>query len=223
MTVLIIADQPGFSRDLISRWQTERNVPAFTVVCSSVWQGNAADLDLAVVAPMPLAELSPLLDRLDTAGLVVLAVVADAAAAKAVRDKHPKVLVVLQHESWLDSTVLMASEALRRVEAMARARRAEEAIVAAQRYATLGRYMLDMRHSLNNALTSVLGHSELLLLEPGELTAEVRDQLETIRSMSLRMHEILQRFSSLDVEMQFAERQSQAETRKHVQGVSAGK
>jgi signal transduction histidine kinase len=71
--------------------------------------------------------------------------------------------------------------------------------------------MLDMRHSLNNALTSILGNSELLLLEPGSLSAEVRDQIATIHSMSMRVHEIIQRFSSLESEMTFAEKKSHSE------------
>jgi signal transduction histidine kinase len=65
----------------------------------------------------------------------------------------------------------------------------------------LGRYILEMRHSLNNALTSILGNSELLLLEPGSRSTDERVQIETIRDMSLRIHEVLRRFSSLDKEM----------------------
>ena len=65
----------------------------------------------------------------------------------------------------------------------------------------------EMRHSLNNALTSVLGNSELLLLEPAAFSAQVREQLEIIRNMGLRMHEIIQRFSSLESEMKVAEEQ----------------
>ena len=49
---------------------------------------------------------------------------------------------------------------------------------ALERQATLGRYVLEMRHNLNNALTSLLGNSELLLLEPGALSAEARPQVE---------------------------------------------
>ena len=41
-----------------------------------------------------------------------------------------------------------------------------------RRHATLGRYMLEMRPSINNALTSVLGNADLLLLEPGQVTGE---------------------------------------------------
>jgi signal transduction histidine kinase len=101
---------------------------------------------------------------------------------------------------------------LRRVDAHTRARIAEESAAASHRYATLGQYMLDMRHNFNNALTSVLGHAELLLLEPAAFSNEVRDQIETLRSMALRMHEIMQRFSSLDAEMRFVERASHVET-----------
>jgi signal transduction histidine kinase len=72
--------------------------------------------------------------------------------------------------------------------------------------------MLEMRHSFNNALTSVLGNSELLLLEPGALSAQARDQVDTIHTMSLRLREVMQRFSSLENEMRFSEKQSQAET-----------
>jgi signal transduction histidine kinase len=64
---------------------------------------------------------------------------------------------------------------------------------------------------LNNTLTSVLGNSELLLLEPGSLSAGTRSQIETIRNMSLRMHEILQRFSSLEKELTVVDRQTEKE------------
>src|SRR4029077_6093167 len=30
--VLIVSDDPGFSRQLVDKWQQERNVPAFTVL-----------------------------------------------------------------------------------------------------------------------------------------------------------------------------------------------
>ena len=68
--------------------------------------------------------------------------------------------------------------------------------------------MLEMRHSLNNALTSVLGNSDLLLLEPGSFSAQTRAQIETIRNMTLRIHEIMQRFSSLEKEMNVVAQQA---------------
>jgi hypothetical protein len=67
---------------------------------------------------------------------------------------------------------------------------------------------------LNNALTSVLGNSDLLLLEPGTFSAPARAQIETIRNMSLRIHEILQRFSSLEKEMNVAAIQAEKDAGK---------
>ncbi len=101
---------------------------------------------------------------------------------------------------------------LRREEATARAPRAEHAAAARERDAILGRYMLEMRHSFNNALTAVLGNSELLLLEPGALSAQARDQMDTIHTMALRLREVMQRFSSLENELRFAEKASHGET-----------
>jgi signal transduction histidine kinase len=94
-------------------------------------------------------------------------------------------------------------------------RQAQQALVRAarsEREAILGRYMLDMKHSVNNALTSILGNAELLLLEPGQLSAQSLQQVRTVHQMSLRLHEIMQRFSTLSSEIREAEIASQAET-----------
>jgi len=67
---------------------------------------------------------------------------------------------------------------------------------------------LEVRHNLNNALTSVLGNSDLILLDAPELPPAMRNQVETIRNMGMRMNEIMQRFSSLQKEMELVEQQS---------------
>ncbi|MGA7443934.1 MAG: hypothetical protein WBW82_17300, partial [Candidatus Sulfotelmatobacter sp.] len=85
---------------------------------------------------------------------------------------------------------------------------------ALEQQAMLGRYMLEMRHGLNNALTSLLGNSDLLLIEPGTLSAQVRGQIETIRNMTLRVHEVMQRFSSLEKEMNVVARQAERDSGK---------
>ena len=77
-------------------------------------------------------------------------------------------LIVPRQDGWAGTLILISIEALRRVEALRRAQRAEGLALASQGHATLGRYMLDMRPSVNNALTSVLGNADLLLLEPGQ-------------------------------------------------------
>jgi hypothetical protein len=98
------------------------------------------------------------------------------------------------------------------VQAVARAQRAERLAIESQGHATLGRYMLEMRPSVNNALTSILGNADLLLLEPEQVTAECRDQIRTVHTMALRLHEIMQRFSSLAAEMRAGEKESQGDT-----------
>jgi signal transduction histidine kinase len=208
MEVLIISDEAEFPREIVNRWNRERSVPAFSVVSSAVWQENGAEFDLAVVSPK--ATRPELLQSLNDRGAALLCVVDYASAADAVRDRFPQALVLRAHEGWLDSLVLLGSEVLHRVEANTRAIRAEDALAAANRYVALGRYVLDMRHNLNNALTSVLGNAELMLLEPSVLPPEIRDQVETIHSMALRINEVMQRFSSLDNEMQSAEKQKAA-------------
>jgi hypothetical protein len=67
--------------------------------------------------------------------------------------------------------------------------------------------MIEARHNLNNALTSVLGNSDLLMMEAESLDPNLRSQVETIRNMAMRMNEIMQRFSSLQKEMQLVEQQ----------------
>ena len=108
--------------------------------------------------------------------------------------------------------LLVAGESLRRTEALRLARLAEQRAAQTANQATLGRYMMEMKHSMNNAMTSLLGNAELLLLEPGELSAQSLAQIKTIHTMALRINEIMQRFSSIASEMREAETPSQAET-----------
>ena len=204
-TVLVLSADAEFARAVLARWQTERSVPAFALVSSRVWSGaTTAAFDLAVMGPIEDA-CDPGLKALDETAKPVICVCTTTAAAHSVRERMPRLLALRQYDGCLDALVLLGGECLRRVEAVKRAQQAEQAAALNQRQAMLGRYMVEMRHGLNNALTSVLGNSELLLLEPGAFSAPVREQIEIIRNMSLRMHEIIQRFSSLETEIKVAE------------------
>lgn len=201
-TVLIISDDAEFSRRVTARWQSERSVPAFTLLSGDLWPRFVAeDFEVAVVGPLRRDLLSVVLEPLHSTAQPVFCVCQDAATAQLVHQRWPRICVLPPSEHWLDVLVLAGNEAVARARAEVKARFAEEASATAQREATLGRYMLEMRHNLNNALTSVLGNSELLLLEPGSLSAGARAQVNTIHSMTLRIHEIMQRFSSLEKEM----------------------
>ncbi len=221
--VLIIADEPDFAKNLMARWHAERSEPAFTLMSSDLWNGsNDAQYEVTIVGPVRSGRLTPVLKSLDTPTRPTVCVVDDANQFRTIREQHPRVLLIRQIEGWLDAVVAVITEAIRRVEAQARARKAEQGAALNQRNATLGKYMLDVRHNLNNALTSVLGNAELLLMQPEILPTQIKDQLETIHSMSMRMHEILSRFSSLETEMNFAERHSLSEKNHAGQSFAQG-
>jgi signal transduction histidine kinase len=212
-SILIISDDAELSRAVTARWQAERSVPAFTLMSSDVCLGFDPDtFQLAIAGGLRPQALSVVLEAMDAAGKRVLFVSEDARLVQTVRDRWPGIATMRQQENWLDTLVLVAGEILHRVSAETDARRFEQANLQLERQALLGRYMLEMRHTLNNTLTSVLGNSELLLLEPGSLSAAARSQIETIRNMSLRIHEILQRFSSLEKELTVVDRQAEKES-----------
>jgi signal transduction histidine kinase len=182
------------------------------------------------------------LEPLHSTGQPIFCVCQDAATAQLVHERWPRISILrsndlrsndlqnndLQNndlrdnEQWLETLVLAAAEAVHRSRAESRARAAESACATLERHATLGRYMLEMRHNLNNALTSVLGNSDLLLLEPGSLSAQTRAQIETIRNMTLRIHEIMQRFSSLEKEMNVVAQQAEQDSGKSYAATAAG-
>jgi signal transduction histidine kinase len=209
-TVLIISDDSEFARTIMVRWQSENSMPAFTVMKGDLCQKlDPNSFEVAIVGAVRPSVLASVLNALESLTKPVLFIWDGGQSVDTVRASQLRAMVLRQHDGWLDALVLVVSEALRHCEALARAIRAEEANVSLKRQATLGRYILEMRHSLNNALTSVLGNSELLLLEPETLSADARSQIETVRNMALRMHEILQRFSSLEKELTVIERQTE--------------
>ena len=191
-TVLIISDEVDFSRRMTARWQMERNVPTFTLLSGDLWPRFAVDaFDVAIVGRVAAGAAfrgagAAALHR-QPIFCVCRGCGHGAAGARALAAHFraaPRRRTGSKPWCW------PASEAVHRARAEARARAAETACATLDRQATLGRYMLEMRHNLNNALTSVLGNSDLLLLEPGSLSAQTRAQIETIRNMTLRIHEV---------------------------------
>lgn len=221
--VLIIADDAEFAKNLMARWHAERSEPTFTLMSSDLWnESNDAQYEVAIVGPTRSGRLVPVLKSLDSPSRPTICVLEDPVQFRNIHEQYPRVLVLRNLEGWMDAMVAIVTEAIRRVEAQARVKKAEQNAALNQRNATLGKYMLDVRHNLNNALTSVLGNAELLLMQPDVLPAQIKDQLETVHAMSMRMHEILQRFSSLETELNFAEKQSLNETKHMAQSFASG-
>jgi signal transduction histidine kinase len=208
-TVLIISDDAEQARQITSRWQAERHVPAFTLMGGDLCASLPKDsFELAILTGLSSNVVDAALFALEGIGKPVL-ILAETPVVAPRDPRNSQVAVLPRGEGWAEACVLLGAAILRRQDALRRAERAEQAAAAAEHQATLGRYMLEVRHSLNNALTSVLGNSELLLLDPAGLTPGQLTQLETIRTMAVRVHEILARFSSLDVEMRFIGQQKE--------------
>jgi signal transduction histidine kinase len=212
-SVLILTDDSEFARLLTACWQTERQLPGISVLTGDFCaHGESLSADLLVVGPLKETKLPDVLRGIEPNTAVILCAPAEAQEFGLLRKRYPRLLHVPLREDWTQVVLLMAGESLRRTEAQRLARQAEQRAAQNANHAMLGRYMMDMKHSVNNALTSLLGNAELLLLEPGELSAQSLAQLKTIHTMALRINEIMQRFSSLASEMREAETPSQTET-----------
>lgn len=211
--VLILTDQTEFARVVSASWQTARPAPGITVVGSDLWK-EQPDLthDLVIVGPLREEKASSLLKSLDPSSAVILCAPVDSREGARLRSRYPRIIHVPMREDWTQTLLLVATESLRRAEAQRIARRAELSSAQNEQHATLGRYMSDMRNGVNDALTSMLGNAELLMLEPGQLSKQSLGQIKTIHSMALRINEVMQRFSSLASEMRESEKASQAET-----------
>src|SRR5207245_4049801 len=97
--VMIVSDDADFSRAVTCRWQTERSVPAFTLMGGDLCHGFDGDaFQLAIVGCIQPTATEAVLKALEPVGKPVLFVSNAAQAAQAVRNTHPRVMVLRQHE-----------------------------------------------------------------------------------------------------------------------------
>jgi signal transduction histidine kinase len=201
-TVVIISDEPEFSKAATRRWLTEPNVPSFIVLESSSSSAlGRGGFDLAVIGGVAVGSIAEILKTIEPAGKPVIHV----SRPNGHSPRSSTLLSLPEIQQWPDLLVTLGSQVLERERASAEFTMFRESWSRIEQQATLGRYMLEVRHNLNNALTSILGNSDLILLDQDELSPTTRAQLETIRNMGMRMNEILQRFSSLQKEMELIE------------------
>lgn len=213
-TVAIITDDAAFANALTRRWLTEREVPAFVLVQGDSDFQNTLDFDLAVavrIAPENLAAAVNSLNATNKPAILVSSLNGNS-------PHGPKLTVLPEVLEWPNLVVLVSQQMLQRERSKQELNRFQQTIAELERDASLGRFMLEVRHNLNNALTSVLGNSDLILLDAEQLPATLRQQVETIRNMSMRMNEIMHRFSSLQKEMQLMEEQSMQKVSKAAAG-----
>jgi signal transduction histidine kinase len=210
-TVLIVSDETEFSRAVTNRWQAERDLPSFLLTGSSSYcQLGGEHFVLAILGGLQPESLESALNVLKNSGKPAIHV----SRLNGHSPKGPDIFSLPQVAEWPDLLIQLATQILARERAAADLAKLSEATAQLEHQASLGRYMLEMRHNLNNALTSVMGNSELILLNPEPLSANLKFQIETIRNMSMRMNEIMQRFSSLQKEFQLVEQQVWKKTTK---------
>lgn len=215
-TVLVLSNNPAFARELAAHWPAHPNPPEFTVLEEGLFRDLAGcHYDLAIADACSPGSRSELKHALAAAGKPAILVRADSSLPFAQQNFSNTEGAIIELRSknknedglWPVIAGLLGREILLRSLAEARARDAETLCASAQAEATLGRYIVEMHHNINNALTSVLGNAELLTAEPG-LPARVLTQADTILNMALRLHHVFQRFSSIEKELFVAARES---------------
>jgi hypothetical protein len=241
-TVLILASDPAFSREIKANWPQEPtphgDSPEFVVLDEGFSRDlKGSNFDLAIADASSVDRISSsaensgpkksktdldlpgsashqrlnkrlnkqLRHSLAAAGKPAIVIHTDP-SLDFYNIQGPVIDLRRESELWPAITGLLGREILRRVDAESRAREAERLGAAAQAEAALGRYMIEMRSNINNALTTVLGNAELLVYEAG-MSATVQIQADAIRNMALRLHEVFQRFSSLEKELNVAARE----------------
>ncbi|HMD16475.1 MAG TPA: hypothetical protein VKH18_07395 [Terriglobales bacterium] len=234
-TVLILASDPAFSREITAGWPQDADHhsagPEFILLdegFSRDLQGSHYDLAIADASSVEKKSsgnkndsnndnnnsdrTKALKESLAAAGKPAIIIRSHSDPALGFYNLHGAVLEMrCEPGVWPALAGLLGREILRRRHAESRAREAEKLCAAAQTEATLGRYMVEMRTNVNNVLTTVLGNAELLTLEPG-LSATVLAQADAIRNMALRLHEVFQRFSSIEKELGVAAREPRKKT-----------
>ena len=200
---VLIADDDAIARTLLCAVLTDLGHEVVVAEDGEhAWQ-------LFQAAPAPLVLLDINMPRLD--GLTVCRLIRDHAAGR-----ETFVLVVTARDGRDDLTAVLAAgadeyvtkpsspENLRaRLEIAGQrilqnaARRAAEAELARSRWlAGIGETTIALEHEINNPLSALLGHAELMLMEDG-LNEQQRDSLLVIQEQAARIAEVVRRLARL--------------------------
>jgi signal transduction histidine kinase len=198
-TILIISDEAEFEVAAKSHW---RDGKLSFIARNSASCGQNEAFDLAIVGGVQPDGVESLLRRVAASGKPAIHVSKSNPASIS-----KEILNLPQVEGWAETLPVVAGLALELQKVKTALAAGEQSRSQLEQQAALGRYMIEARHNFNNALTSVLGNSDLLMMEAESFDPNLHAQVETIRNMAMRMNEIMQRFSSLQKEMQLVEQQ----------------
>ena len=214
--ILVFSQDREFVKSLAQVWEQSGYSREFTVSGTEDGEEQAGSAGVPTILLSDGAGVPP---QLGAAVVLAIMVTGDAAQPNlSEANAETRMVWMTRFAGWAEAAAALAQETALRLEAHAQAAEAKQKLREAERFAALGRFIAEARHGLGNALTGVLGHSELLLLEAGKgLQGETRAQVETIHAMSLKIHETFHRLSSLDIELRLAERQAEREQAGPVQ------
>jgi hypothetical protein len=208
--ILIISDDPDFVRSLMSSWRLERDSPTITAVSTNATvKAGLSGQEMVVVGPLRGGTALPPIPTVHPDSVVCA--VGDEESLQMIRTERANWMLLPEHNGWMKILFSVAGEVLRRAAAEARAREAELANLSQRRFGVLGKSLLEARPGMVNALTSLLGNADLILLSGEPLPDSCREHVRTIHTMALRLNEIVQRLSSVENEMELSERKSQLE------------
>jgi hypothetical protein len=209
--ILIVSDDSEFVRSLTARWRMENDSPAITAVSTGVSpQASSSGYEMIVIGPLRNCAALPAGPALHPDSVVCA--VGDDETLNVVRAANPGWLLLPECPGWPRILFSLAGEVLRRKAAEARAREAEIASLAQKRFGILGKSLLEARPGMVNAITSLLGNADLILLSDEPLPDNCREQVRAIHTTALRLNEIVRRLYSIENEMQLSERKSHLET-----------
>jgi hypothetical protein len=209
--ILIVSDDSEFVRSLVSLWKKEKECPAIAAVSTGAsGQADSSSYELIVVGPLRDGASLPAAPHVQLDSLVCAVV--DLESLEMVRAMHSDWLLLLECPGWTKILFSLATEVLRRTAAETRTREAEILSLSHRRFGVLGKSLLEARPGMVNALTSLLGHADLILMSEEPLPVNYREHVRTIHTMALRLNEIVQRLSSIENEMELSERKSHLET-----------
>jgi hypothetical protein len=209
--ILIVSDDSEFVRALVARWRMEKDPPAITAVSTGVSrQASSSGYEMIIVGPLRECTSLPAGPAVHSDSVVCA--VGDEESLRLVRAVHGAWLLLPECPGWTKILFSLAGEVLRRTAAETRAREAEITNLSQKRFGILGKSLLEARPGMVNALTSLLGNADLILLSEEPLPDHCRENVRTIHNMALRLNEIVQRLSSIENAMELSDRKSHVET-----------
>ena len=205
-SVLLITDDVEFRSKAVELWQADVTPPVVICVPSDLTPGGEiAWCDAVIVGPVSPENLATALLAAASAPSAV-AFLPWGISLQAVQLANPNILPLHCSDDAAELAVMVGNALLRRTAVERQLTQERWAVRDSRRHAALGQFMIETRHSFNNALTTVLGTAELLLLlDSSKLEPEQREQVRTVHAMAMRLYQMIVRFSALEAEMKLAE------------------